>query len=319
MCCILIPVGPNDAEIDRLSDLLDSLFFFESRMSTVLLLDDAQQNRHLAKMFKAPKRVRIKCLRNLRTPHAAYLPKAGGLGSAILQGLGWIARNTHASFVVKLDTDSLIDNHFSKAIQSELYMSSNLGMLGCIGRTCDRTHSLFGYLEDARQKIEALSIPVPDRSTWPDDAERIEVLMPSGRSTITRAQAESILHLRPRLVTALQNGYISGLYCQGGAYVLSARFIELMQTLHLYEDARYWTVLPIGEDLIISLYIYTVGLRLQASVHHTNLFGVQWRGLPFTLEHLEKERYAFLHSVRENSVPEAQVRSLFKAHRNISD
>ena len=66
-------------------------------------------------------------------------------------------------------------------------------------------------------------------------------------------------------------------------------------------DTLQWEHIPVGEDVIISMYAYTVGKELMDASDEGELFGLAWQGLPFDPATMVARGYAIIHSLRTDS------------------
>jgi hypothetical protein len=82
------------------------------------------------------------------------------------------------------------------------------------------------------------------------------------------------------------------------------------------EDPLKWQYLPLGEDVIISMYTYAIGLRLEDFSDVGEPFGVQWRGLPYPPQDLLSRGHSVIHSVKnDRQLGEDGIRQFFEGHR----
>jgi hypothetical protein len=200
----------------------------------------------------------------------------GGLFVGIMHGLQWIAENTCAAFVLKMDTDSLVIRPFSETIYRELRESENIGQIGTVGRTCNRRDRTYGF------EKKYVSPLIRFRHHWAQSSD------------------EGTSRLANLLSAAMRNGYYSMQYCQGGAYAVSTKMLCELKARHHFEDCHPWKNVPVGEDVIMGMYTYSLGLRLLDRSEPNQPFGLHWRGLPFPPDQLSAEKYAIVHSLKNN-------------------
>src|SRR3989442_1319343 len=126
----LIAVGPKKKELERLSDLLASLFYFEAPEECgLLLINDGNSRTRLQEICGRYHLLQYDILENPREDRGVGW--SDGLTVGILAGLRWIARQMPpAKFVLKLDTDSLVIGPFSDKVEGFFQQQANVGMIG---------------------------------------------------------------------------------------------------------------------------------------------------------------------------------------------
>jgi hypothetical protein len=221
----------------------------------------------------------------------------------ILFALSWIEEHTDARFVLKLDTDSLVIRPFEGEAVSRLALSSDIGILGSVGRTSNPDSPLFGFYDDAREQL-CRELLLEEEACVKDS-----VFLASHANR----EAGSILTTRIKL--ARSKGYELGKYCQGGAYILSRKFLVEMRRYDFYRDSVSWSTFPFGEDMAISMYTHAIGLRMLCDDTCGAMFDVQWKGLPFAPDELLSRGSCFIHSLKNDEIDESTLRAYFRLNR----
>jgi len=277
-----IAVGPDPKEIDRTADLIDSLGAFESGPWTLVMVDDAAEDRRLATQFKIPDDCQAVSVPHPRRDHSIQYTRGKGICAAILEALSWIARSAaDARFVLKLDTDALVIGPVAQKIASLLDANGDVGMLGAYDRTPAGEPRDFSLHATTMQQIYQRPSPV---------------------------QA----HIR----AALNNGYRFGEHCLGGAYAVSDELLKRMLAAGYLDDPSMWLTIDSPEDVMIGMYAKAVGLRHMNFVAPGEVFGVRYRGLPDEPGKLIERGYSVIHSVKnEPRMSEEKVRAFFRARR----
>jgi len=294
---VLVGIGPGEREIDRLADLLDSLFVYEPTTPWVLLVDDGREDRSLAGRFSTPSTCTLTSIFNPRPlKRKKRLGSTGGLTSSILLGLDWIARNKLPLFVLKIDTDSLVIGPFAKTIGEVFLTEPTVGMVG-----------------EYRSSMEA-GRRFRDFARWVSYLgcrSRLRIWMNFHQSLFGRSRT-----VRRHILRARREGYIDGEYCQGGGYALSGEAIKKMKEAGCLEDPLLWLREPQAEDGIVSMYIRTINMEIKGLADDEQPFGVKWRGLVDSPDRLLQRGFSIIHSVKnDSSFSEDEIRDFFRHRR----
>jgi hypothetical protein len=292
--CVLIPAGPGQAEIARVSDLLDSCAAYADLPLTVVVINDGNE---AASLQRAARRwASTTVLTNAR--HGKGHWWSGGLCTAMVDALLWIARNRPCCAVLRLDSDALVINPFASRIADVF--------------ACDPAIGLLGNFDSA----SGLPVPaghiVTTRLYWR-----------SKRISHDRERKRLILSFwgwrrRIRLLIrhARGNGYVLGDSCQGGAYALSPEFLRRLCADTRFTRPRNFLQNDFCEDLLITLITYALGLRIEYTSGSSRLFASKWKGLYDAPEALAFAGHEIIHSVKDHSGrSEADIRSFFSARR----
>src|SRR5262249_3994501 len=115
---------------------------------------------------------------------------------------------------------------------------------------------------------------------------------------------------------ACRNGFHNNYYCQGGGYAISSEMLSRIASAGWLTPPSCWIDLPFAEDILISLLAYAVGMNLTDLSEEGDPFGVQWSGLPFSLDVLVARGHSIIHSVKNDlSYSEQEVRRFFSSLR----
>jgi len=304
----VIPVGSEANDIERLSAVVESLCFHEDQLKWLVLIDDAVPVRPLTSLVHTPKDCVVACISN---PWNGYRDGPnGGLCTGLLSALAWVTETAEPDFVLKLDLDALVIRPFAKTIRRIIVESPDVGLIGVVGRTCDRSRKTYGFEESVPSPlIEILNLIRGSRDSQ-------KHFWNINRSSITGGQLEAFVRLRSHIEHAELNGYSYLHYCQGGAYAISPSMLRGLTQESLLGAMTAWMEVPVNEDVIMGMYAYAVGKKLLDSSREGQLFGLHWRGLPFGLKELHTKGYSIIHSTKNNKrYTEQHIRSFFKSIR----
>jgi hypothetical protein len=121
--------------------------------------------------------------------------------------------------------------------------------------------------------------------------------------------------VRWALNLAFENGYVAGEHAQGGGYAISRAALDAMAGLGLLERAHAWRPFWVSEDVIASALVRAAGFELADFNRPGEVFGVQYRGLPYPPETLVEMGSAVVHSLKHDEVPEQKLRDFFRQLR----
>lgn len=277
MFSVLIPVGPGDADLHRLDDLLSSIRR-HARTSEIqlVLIDDAPSRRHLEDRcgsgWRATDIIQTPIWKKGR-PDARLAMTVGTL-------CGMVAASLEAEFVLKLDTDALIVGEFAKRLSGVFAADPQLGIVGSYDRTCT------GGIRDWSVWVPALK-----RAT-----RRISLRSPR---RVTAA--------RRLLAAALARGqYELGAHCLGGAYAVSPALARRRDLLR-WEP---WVGSGLGEDVVMGVLCAAAGLHMQSMTATGEPFGLSHVGLPGPPEWLLARGHSIVHAVKD---PDTRVEADMRA------
>jgi hypothetical protein len=290
MLGLLIPVGPDAREPDRLVDTLDSVRAYEpSQQIHLVLVDDSRERRQLPvdeREWASVDYIRTP-LWDGGTPDAYSAMVAGTLD-------GMVAAGRHRpELLLKLDTDALLIAPVADKLRT-LLSDRNLGVVGSYTHTCTGARRDWSgwHKRLVRARLPIAVVPgrrIPGLRS-PRDARAVGELL-------NRARAQ---------------GYAWGAHCLGGAYAVGPALLERTELL----DWRPWVRTGLGEDVVVGLLATVAGLRIDGSVGPGETFGLAWQTLPLPPEQLLSNRYSVVHSVRDQQYgSETELRSFFRARR----
>jgi hypothetical protein len=290
MLGLMIPVGPDTDEPDRLVDTLDSVRAYEpSRQIHLVVVDDCAQPRQLPVDQREWASVDI-----VRTPlwDRGTPDPYSAMVAGTLQGMVVAGRHS-PELLLKLDTDALLIAPAADKLRT-LLADRSLGVVGSYMHTCTgAARDWSGW----RKRLLRARLPIaviPGR--------RIP-----GLRSLRDARAVGELLSRARA-----NGYVWGAHCLGGAYAVGPALLERTDLL----DWRPWVRTGLGEDVVVGLLATVAGLRIEGSVGLGETFGLAWQNLPLPPEQLLSNRYSVVHSVRDQQYgSETELRSFFRVRR----
>ena len=305
---VVIPVGSDVSDIDRLQRLVRSIMNNEPRVRWIVLVDDCPQNRRLEREIDTVPRCDVVSVENPR--RGGGLGYYGGLFTGVMHGLNWIWNHTDAAYSLKLDTDSLIIRPFSDVIENTLVSNPDIGQLGVIGRTCNRADPTFGCESSETSPLVEMA------RQWEHlvDAVGGNVdLIESSKSGNHLKWYGNFSHVYALIRGAEARGYHNLSYCQGGAYALSRTMLSLLAEYGCFDEALQWSNIPIGEDVIMGMHTTYSGMRTCDLSHDGDPFGLHWKGLPFSPPVIVEREYSIIHSMKND--PDYSERELYSFFR----
>jgi hypothetical protein len=308
----MAPVGPAEEETERISDLLSCVSAFEPDIEHCILIDDSGTDRDLCAILADRSAINVISLPNPR--RGIGRPLQGGLACGILSALAWVYANLSVSFVLKLDTDSLVIAPFSTSVHAAFSHLPDAGVVGVLGRTCNREAPDFGWERNKTPRFLAwlnrLGAAKPNSAALPAWAENLR------SSRLGADELESWFAIAPHVQMAVREGYRTLEYAQGGGYAISREMINRMIAAGYLERPEIWAPLPFGEDVVMGMYTRAVGLRVCDLSDRGQPFGVHWKGLAFSPEELLRRGYSIIHSVKAyQDFSESQIRDYFAQRR----
>ena len=297
---IAVAVGPGDREVERLIDLADSVAAYEQGPGWFVMVDDAPEPRALDTRVRLPASIKPIALHHPRHAQTQVKYKSGkGICSAVLLALGWIQANTNADFVLKLDTDSLIIGPFRERLLAAFRAAPMAGVVGAFTETPT----------GSKRDWSMHQTPIRNATT-PPFSWRHPLRSMRRRNDPGVQQARSVHR------AALRNGYTTGEHCMGGGYAVTRELLNRMAHAGHFAKANVWTSVDLPEDVMLGMHTRAVGSGFANAVAPGEVFGIRYRGLPFTLEELVAKDYAVIHAVKNDErVDEATVRKFFAERR----
>lgn len=298
---VVLAIGPGDVELQRVGDLLESLFTYEPSVSHVVLVDDAMPARQLERCFTVLESCALVTIPNPRRGRGEAW--SGGMTAGMFAGFRWIAENTECEFTVKLDSDSLIIAPFAEKLRTAFASHPEVDQFGCYRTT---------------------PTPVPELRHWTATPALEKLRRPFTlwrRTTRPWPQLQCVLFRRDRerrrlILAAMAHGQTLGMHCQGGGYAVRGRMLKKLAQAGCFDDPFLWFWAPVCEDTVMSLTIYAQGGQAADLNGEGEVFGVAHIGLPDSPQNLLKRGYSIIHSVKDSDAyREADTRAFFKAKR----
>jgi hypothetical protein len=298
-CAVVVAVGPQPAEVERLHDLADAVAAWEPGGCWFVMVDDHPQPRELDKLIALPKPFRSFSLHHPRHGRKVAYRRGKGICSAILLALQWTQAHTDARFVLKLDTDSLVIGPFRDRLAALFRDQPHLGKVGAYDRTPG------GTLRDiSHHSANVFRLHKPP----------FEPLHPI-RSIRCRYE-EPLATIRRHISDAIANGYQYGEHCLGGGYALSRPLLDRMSRAGYLDDPSLWMSVDLPEDVMVGLYTRAAGMEMQNCINTGDVFGVRHVGLADTPEKLVSRGYAVIHAIKNDTrYSEQQLRDFYRALR----
>jgi hypothetical protein len=289
MFTVYMPVGPDEAELPRLADTLDSLrAHIRHEEVRLALIDDSPLPRDLAGFWEG-----ATVLRNPLWEDGVRDPL-----SAMTAGTIEALKLADGDFALKLDTDAVVIAPFADAVRSVFCDDRTIGVIGAYDRAAaggQRDWSIW------RKPIRRARWPIRAVRTAGRRLPQLSFVAPADR-----AAAREVIR------AALANpAYSLGAHCLGGSYAVSRSLFARRDLL----EWRPWVRTHLGEDVTIGLLCGAAGLRMAGMVGDGEPFGVSWRGLPAGPERLVARGHSIVHSVKDGSHgPEWELRAWFRTH-----
>lgn len=283
---VVMPVGPSDVEVERFVDTVASLAW-EPAIRWLVVVDDAPQDRDLASLVP-----HATCAVTTR-PHplrGVDAPLVDRLGAAVLLGLRWLADETDAGVAMKLDTDALVVAPFASKLEAAL-ADQTIGLLGSFDRDCNGRPRSFdpwvGPVRKAGRLVDRRGVAL------------------AGRARLVR-----------RLIAEARTaGYVHGEHALACAVALPSRAIHAMRAGGALDDPCLFVGTGLGDDPILGILVRRAGLREANHVDDGDTFAVSWKGLPAPPEQLLARGYSIIHSVKNDAMPENEIRAYFRTLR----
>lgn len=302
---VAICVGAGDLEHSRFADFAKSLFHYEPGVDQFAIVDDSKTPRRLLDGLDIPANCKATVISNPRKGRGSGW--GAGLTAAIITALRWIHDNGQPTFVLKVDTDTLIVAPFANKIQNQFLARPEIGMLGSGSQNFpDRPRDFLAE----RSMAPALEKLLRQITIWRRTYDKWPRLQLGFFGKYGR--------IRAILRQAILNGYILGENCVGGGYAISGETLSKIHKSGLLDEPLLWINTPCGEDVVISLYVKRVCKGFADFNGIGEPFGVSVQGSPFSPEEILKRGYSIVHSVKScGGYGESDTRSFFSAQRNI--
>lgn len=294
---VLVPVGPNEGEVERARDLLAALSHFEKDRFALVLVEDRSPPRPLTMLIAPELADRTYRVVNPRRNKGGGL--GAGLAAGVLAGLHDAVELPGWEFVLKLDTDSLVIAPFADEIGRIFTDNPEVGIVGA-------------YQFSPAQKVDRTSTPALEKLLRQITIWR---RTPASGPALQLAFWGKYKRIRNILRRALLNGYRLGEHCSGGGYAVSRKCVEAFRQNGLLAEPTLWLQVPLSEDGISALCAAASGFSLRDD--SDRLFGVQHRGLPAQKEVLMAQHRAIIHSIKDHGEQrEAEIRDYFRRLRS---
>jgi len=317
----VVPIGPSELEVDRLRDLTESLCAYEPDIDAFVLIDDSPRDRHLTSEITLPAGCELISLVNPR--QSLGHPLMGGQCASMLSALRAINSCGPLDFVIKLDTDALVISSFRDRIKTFLSQHPDAGLVGVAGPTCRRDAPL--------REIQARTTPRLVKGVMHITEEILSQVKSQAGITcddntiyipeIGRLNRETLIgfaEIRPHICRAMENGYSTLEYCQGGAYALTSETLTRMEQTGYLNNLLNWLWIPVAEDVMMGMYTRAVGLKILDFSDNGEPFGIQYQGLAYSPSELLRRGHALIHSVKNDpSYTELEIRKYFRRIRRM--
>jgi hypothetical protein len=290
-----IPVGPGDHELERLSDLVDSLHAHVPDLDALVLLDDAPEPRELRVNWDPDRLALLRTPGTLRSDYADDRMAAGTL--TILR---WLS-DAPVDYLVKLDTDALVIGDFRRSLSNAMARNPGVGVWGAYRENepggGERDFSYYAF------QLRLARLPLRPRRGGIEQA----VIGPAARS---RRFVRNVAR------AAAANGYQPGEHCLGGSYAVTRPAAERMRALGFLDDPHATFHAHLAEDVVVGLLARASGFRLASHVARGQAFALRFRGLLAEPEELLGRGHSIVHSLKDHDgSSEGDLRARFRRAR----
>lgn len=297
--CLLIPVGPDKLELIRAADVLAAAAFWEPAVTSAVLIDDSLSPRSLDTSLRTVcPRIRLCSLHHPRMGRGHGL--WGGLTEGVLAGLTFIDERLTEQVVVRLDGDSMVIGPFARALAERFEEERSVGLLGTVyrdpqgrPRAHDPWHAITRHYSQRWGRCRGYETGNLPRRAF--------------QTVIGPAR-----QVRRTLGLAFAKGYVAGEHAQGGGYAVSRAALSEIVRLGLLQQPDAWRPFWVSEDVIVSVMARAAGFQLADFNGPGEVFGVQYRGLPYPPDVLVSRGYSIVHSLKHDRIPEQELRLIFR-------
>lgn len=303
----LIPVGPTAIEASRAAYLIRSILKWEPEVGWCVLVEDTPAPIGISALSGIPATCQIIELLNPRRGQGGDW--RGAVATAKLIALRWVHENTDADFALKIDTDALVIRPFSGAVRHFLLSRPAAGLVGTVGYTCNREIKQMFAEEPQLAKMCRL---LPRAGCSIDVDAQPNFIFISNCGVFSHERRRVFDRVRPHIQTAIGRGYRSTEYVHGGASIVTRSMIEAMAVLGYLDSPETWISLPIGDEPVMAMYARALGMDICDYSDEGEPFGIQYIGLPYTLETIRARQHCLIHSIKnDRRYTEEQIRNYF--------
>jgi hypothetical protein len=282
-----MPVGPGRVEAERWHDTAKSLTAWEPDARWLVLVDDGVDDRGLTQPVDPGLEV-VVLPHPLRGRNGGFSDR---IAAGVLAGLAWIARNTDADVVLRLDTDALVIAPFADKLAG-VFADESIGLVGSYDADCN-----------GRPR---------DLGAWaPTVLANTRLVQPRRIAAMGRG-----VRVRRYIGEARAAGYTWGEHALACALALPRRTVDALDRDGALNDPKLFMRSGLGDDPVLALLVRRAGYRLAGHVDEGQTFGVAWRGLPDAPDRLAARGYSIIHSIRNDPHhSEADIRRHFRTLR----
>jgi hypothetical protein len=288
-------VGPGEVEARRLTQLLDSLQFFEPDVATVVIIDDKSGLDFTT--FVPPELLpRVAVVKNSRNGEGYWWQ--GGLCVGLVDGFKFLAALAPFDFVVRLDTDALVIGRFADRIHAKFQSIPNAGLLGTWDKYPVSEKQRLPHKEMNEAFIPILKKLTRHFAVWRHDKHPTRI-------QCSLKQSDRLL--RSIVLAAVANGYRRGDFLQGGAYAINGMLIHRLAELKYLHSPRAFLWQQFSEDALATLLSYASGYHPEGYNGRGDVFAVQYKGTPAPPSELASRGYSIVHSTKSMLQTEEQL------------
>ncbi|WP_323813283.1 hypothetical protein [Cellvibrio sp. NN19] len=298
---ILLLLGPGQLEINRLTDLLDSILLHEQNSfneSNFLIINDGNTLLDQLDVYHS----------QFKTFHVINNPLYGKSkvlfdrhAAGMIYGFSYVYRYLDVDFVVKMDTDVFCINPFAQRVNEFFNISDHVGVAGTF-LNWPMGVSRDAAFDDWKSRVEN----VHKKPLWKNSLLAVRKF---------KFKAFSLHFIRKNVFRrALDNGYRYGVHIMGGAYAVSIDLIREWARLGYMDHFDLFERSYLGEDSIVTILAYAAGYKMGCFNQSGDVFGVWYKEPEMPAAILKENGYALIHSIKSSQLEDELIlRNEYKA------
>ncbi len=301
MFSILILLGPGENEAKRFLDLLKSIIKNEpmvrEKCNLIIVIDNnafISDWSFIRSSFQS-----LTILYNPLTKFSKYVCDRQTAG--FLFGMNYAITNFDNEYLLKVDTDVICINPFSDILSRYSKENPTIGICG--------TYLNWPLKGNSRLK---------DFADWGARIKKVhkKSLVKSMLSAIKYRRIVDITNFYKRRMIfkiAIANGYKYGYHVQGGAMMLTKAFVSEFSKCEIINNPYIFERSYIGDDNIISLISFYLGLKCSDFNNKDQVFGIWFDTPPISYQELLSNKLSLIHRIKcKNINDESTLRNDYK-------
>ena len=284
---VVLSLGPDPFEMERVHYIAAALAKLEAnKLLSLIILDDCKPVRDyesIAALLGHTKLQIYPSPRQFRGHHWR-----GGLATNYFFGFEAAFSNGSPEFIVMIDSDCLLLRSFAGSLSDQFRANADLGIIA------------------SGIKVDPTGQPAP-KCTWRDHFFKWSRMLRFRRTPFPRVETAFFGNnrtIRRLLLNAVNNGWHEVVSPQGGAFAVSASFYKAYVQHQLARRHGLWLKTDLTYDLIFGLLCAAFDLQAIDDNGPGGTFAITYQALPFPPGELVRRGYAWVHSLKCNSVEE---------------